>query len=118
VRDVGTAEELAQDALFAALEQWPKSDELSRAVGVAMAYGPGTGLEVVDRLALEPSLKQYYLLPSVRGHLLRKLGRDEEAGKEFERAASLTRNARERQLLLARAAARASTPAARRDQTG
>ena len=79
--------------------------ELNRAVAVAMAYGPATGLELVDALTSEPSLKSYHLLPSVRGDFLTKLGRHQEARVEFERAASLTRNARERELLLARAAA-------------
>ncbi len=79
--------------------------ELNRAVAVSMAFGPATGLELVDALTSEPSLKTYHLLPSVRGDLLFKLGRADEARAEFERAASLTRNARERELLLARAAA-------------
>jgi RNA polymerase sigma-70 factor, ECF subfamily len=79
--------------------------ELNRAVAVAMARGPTAGLELADVLMSEPSLKRYHLLPSVRGDLLAKLGRAEEARVEFERAASLTRNARERELLLARAAA-------------
>jgi len=79
--------------------------ELNRAVAVAMAFGPGVGLEVVDGLVGEPSLKAYHLLPSVRGDLLTKLGRYAEARGEFERAASLTRNVRERDLLLRRAAA-------------
>ena len=79
--------------------------ELNRAVAVAMAYGPAAGLAIVDALAAEPSLQTYHLLPSVRGDFLVKLGRLEEARAEFERAASLTRNARERKLLLARAAA-------------
>ena len=70
-----------------------------------MAFGPAAGLELVDALMSEPSLKGYHLLPSVRGDLLAKLGRFEEAGAEFARAASLTRNARERKLLLERAAA-------------
>jgi RNA polymerase sigma factor (sigma-70 family) len=77
--------------------------ELNRAVAVGMAYGPQAGLEIVDRLLPEPSLKQYHLLPSVRGDLLFKLGRYAEARAEFERAASLTRNERERQMLLDRA---------------
>ncbi len=80
--------------------------ELNRAVAVAMAHGPAAGLAIVDALAAEPSLQTYHLLPSVRGDFLFKLGRLEEARAEFERAASLTRNARERELLLARAAAR------------
>ena len=78
--------------------------ELNRAVAVAMAAGPAAGLALVDRIAAEPTLEAYHLLPSVRGDLLRKLGRLGEARAEFERAASLTRNARERQLLLDRAA--------------
>jgi len=79
--------------------------DLNRAVAVGMAYGPAAGLELVDVLTTEPSLKSYHLLPSVRGDLLAKLGRPSEARDEFERAASLTRNARERELLLTRAAA-------------
>ncbi|MGZ7078831.1 MAG: RNA polymerase sigma factor [Thermoanaerobaculia bacterium] len=79
--------------------------ELNRAVAVAMAFGPAAGLEIVDELIDEPSLKAYHLLPAVRGDFLVKLGRREEARAEFERAASLTRNARERDLLLDRAAA-------------
>jgi len=79
--------------------------ELNRAVAVAMAFGPAAGLAVVDGLIAEPSLKAYHLLPSVRGDLLVKLGRHAEARGEFERAAALTRNARERTLLLDRAAA-------------
>jgi predicted RNA polymerase sigma factor len=77
--------------------------ELNRAVAVSMAFGPARGLELVDRLASEPSLSSYHLLPGVRGDLLVKLGRSTEARAEFERAASLTRNARERDLLLDRA---------------
>src|SRR5687767_7042825 len=79
--------------------------ELNRAMAVAMAFGPAAGLELVEPLESEPSLKNYHLLPSVRGDLLSKLGRLDEARKEFERAASLTRNERERELLLQRAAA-------------
>ena len=128
VRDLGLAEELAQDALVAALERWPESGipdkpgawlmaaalvqlmpspvvELNRAVAVAMAVGPAAGLEIVDALASERSLASYHLLPSVRGDLLAKLGRFDEARQEFERAASLTRNERERKQLLDRAAA-------------
>jgi RNA polymerase sigma factor (sigma-70 family) len=78
--------------------------ELNRAVAVGMAYGPAAGLELVDELKGEPALKDYHLLPSVRGDLLNKLGRLEEAGVEFQRAAALTRNSRERELLLQRAA--------------
>jgi predicted RNA polymerase sigma factor len=77
--------------------------ELNRAVAVGMASGPAAGLELVDRLMSEPALEQYHLLSSVRGDLLAKLGRRDEARAEFERAASLTRNVRERDLLLARA---------------
>jgi len=79
--------------------------ELNRAVALSMAFGPATGLEIVDALTGEPALQGYHLLPSVRGDLLVKLGRLEEAQVEFERAASLTRNERERTLLLDRAAA-------------
>lgn len=79
--------------------------ELNRAVAIAMAFGPAAGLELVDALASEPSLRDYHLLPSVRGDLLSKLGRHAEARAEFERAASLARNARERELLLGRARA-------------
>src|SRR5213593_3781507 len=84
--------------------------ELNRAVAVAMANGPRAGLELVDRLASEPALERYHLLPSVRGDLLFKLGRLDEARTEFQRAASLTRNARERTLLLERVAACAEGP--------
>src|SRR5215813_5017257 len=79
--------------------------ELNRAVAVAMAFGPAAGLALVDGLAAEPSLRTYHLLPSVRGDLLVKLGRHAEARREFEHAAALTRNARERKLLLDRAGA-------------
>jgi RNA polymerase sigma factor (sigma-70 family) len=82
--------------------------ELNRAVAVSMAQGPAAGLELVDALTSEPTLKSYHLLPSVRGDFLKKLGRNAEARVEFERAASLTQNARERKLLLDRAAALAS----------
>ena len=94
-------------ALYDALAQLTPSPvvELNRAVARAMAFGPAAGLELVDVLTSEPSLKSYYLLPSVRGDLLAKLDRFEEARVEFERAASLTKNARERKLLLERAAA-------------
>jgi RNA polymerase sigma-70 factor, ECF subfamily len=78
---------------------------LNRAVAVGMAFGPAAGLELVDPLTSEAALENYHLLPSVRGDLLAKLDRADEARAEFERAASLTRNARERDLLLARAAA-------------
>ncbi|GAA0319895.1 sigma-70 family RNA polymerase sigma factor [Streptomyces polychromogenes] len=79
--------------------------ELNRAVAVSMAEGPEAALPLVDALAAAPALRSYHLLPSVRGDLLERLGRGPEARAEFERAASLTRNARERDLLLARAAA-------------
>jgi RNA polymerase sigma factor (sigma-70 family) len=94
-------------ALYGALAAITPSPvvELNRAVALAMAYGPAAGLAIVDALTAEPSLKTYHFLPSVRGDLLAKLGRMEEARAEFERAAALTRNARERDLLLERAAA-------------
>ncbi|HEX9310007.1 MAG TPA: RNA polymerase sigma factor [Gemmatimonadaceae bacterium] len=94
-------------ALYDALAELTPSPivELNRAVAVSMAYGPALGLELVDALTSEPALKSYHLLPSVRADLLVKLGRQVEARPEFERAASLTRNARERELLLDRAAA-------------
>jgi predicted RNA polymerase sigma factor len=79
--------------------------ELNRAVAVAMAAGAAAALELVDALVTDPSLQGYHLLPSVRGDLLAQLGRHAEARAEFERAASLTRNVRERELLLDRAAA-------------
>jgi predicted RNA polymerase sigma factor len=99
-------------ALYDALAQLMPSPvvELNRAVAVSMAFGPAAGLELVDALTSEPSLKAYYLLPSVRGDLLAKLGRTDEARTEFVRAASLTRNARERKLLLDRARDSASKP--------
>jgi RNA polymerase sigma factor (sigma-70 family) len=92
-------------ALYEELGQLTPSPivELNRAVAVGMAFGPAAGLELVDALTAEPSLAGYHLLPSVRGDLLKKLGRFEEARVEFERAASLTRNAREVQLLQQRA---------------
>ena len=92
--------------LYATLAQVAPSPvvELNRAVAVSMADGPRAGLELVDLLVAEPALKSYHLLPTVRGDLLEKLGRNEEARSEFERAAALTRNARERELLLQRAA--------------
>jgi RNA polymerase sigma factor (sigma-70 family) len=79
--------------------------ELNRAVAVSMAFGPAAGLRLVDSLVSEPALAEYHLLPAVRGDLLEKLGRRAEARRDFERAATLTRNAREREVLLARAAA-------------
>jgi RNA polymerase sigma factor (sigma-70 family) len=93
-------------ALYARLVQLVPSPviELNRAVALSMAFGPAAGLELVDALTEEPSLKNYHLLPSVRGDLLARLGRTGEARREFERAAGLTRNERERALLLKRAA--------------
>jgi len=93
--------------LYEALTQLTPSPivELNRAVALAMAFGPAAGLELIDKIGSEPSLKAYHLLPSVRGDFLFKLGRFAEAQAEFERAASLTRNARERALLLDRARA-------------
>ncbi|EGL15151.1 MULTISPECIES: RNA polymerase sigma factor [unclassified Paenibacillus] len=93
-------------ALYEALSRAAPSPivELNRAVAIAMAFGPAFGLQIVDELSGEPALKGYHLLPSVRGDLLVKLGRLGEARAEFERAASMTRNARERDLLLSRAA--------------
>jgi predicted RNA polymerase sigma factor len=79
--------------------------ELNRAVAVGMAFGPAEGLAIVDRIAQDKQLRNYHWLPSVRGDLLAKLGRDEEAREEFERAAMLAGNARERELLQERAAA-------------
>jgi RNA polymerase sigma-70 factor, ECF subfamily len=92
-------------SLYLALAQVSPSPivELNRAVAVAMAFGPAAGLALVDSLESEPALKNYHLLPSVRGDLLSKLGRASEARVEFERAAAMTRNARERELLMARA---------------
>jgi predicted RNA polymerase sigma factor len=92
-------------ALYAELVQLMPSPivELNRAVAIAMAFGPAAGLALVDRLAAEPALQSYHLLPSVRGDLLAKLGLFGEAHGEFERAAALTHNARERALLLDRA---------------
>ena len=94
-------------ALYDALAQVAPSPviELNRAVAVGMAFGPAAGLEVVDAIASSPALASYHWLPSVRGDLLAKLGRHDEARAEFERAAALTRNVRERELLLERARA-------------
>jgi predicted RNA polymerase sigma factor len=102
--------------LYEALAQLEPSPvvELNRSVAVSMAYGPAAGLEIVDALTSESSLDSYHLLPSVRGDFLKKLGRLDEARAEFERAASLTRNVRERELLLERAAACARESEARR----
>jgi RNA polymerase sigma-70 factor (ECF subfamily) len=105
----GTAEETDWPriaALYATLARVAPSPvvELNRAVAVGMAYGPRAGLEVADALTSEPALRAYHLLPSVRGHFLAELGRDREAAAEYERAAALARNRRERALLLERAA--------------
>jgi RNA polymerase sigma factor (sigma-70 family) len=99
-------------ALYDALSQLTPSPvvELNRAVAYAMAFGPAAGLEIADPLVHEPSLRQYHLLPAVRGDFLAKLGRFDEARAELERAATLTHNARERALLLERAAACTSGP--------
>ena len=94
-------------ALYDALAQLTPSPvvELNRAVAIAMAFGPAAGLEIVDNLTAEPTLVGYHRLPAVRADFLSKLGRFDEARLEFERAASLTRNSRERELLLERGAA-------------
>jgi RNA polymerase sigma factor (sigma-70 family) len=93
-------------ALYEALARLAPSPivELNRAVAIGMAFGPSAGLELVDALTAEPALREYHLLPGVRGDLLARLGRHDEAAGEFARAASLTRNGRERALLLERAA--------------
>ncbi|HET7444109.1 MAG TPA: RNA polymerase sigma factor [Solirubrobacterales bacterium] len=93
-------------ALYEALSRVVPSPvvELNRAVALGMAFGPEIGLELVDQIAAEPALREYHLLPSVRGDLLARLGREAEAGAEFRRAAELTANERERALLLGRAA--------------
>jgi RNA polymerase sigma-70 factor, ECF subfamily len=93
-------------ALYEALDRVSGSPvvQLNRAVALGMAFGPEIGLQAVDELGAEGALDRYHLLPSVRGDLLARLGRGEEARAEFERAASMTRNSRERELLLARAA--------------
>ena len=107
-RTAGETDWVRIAALYDALSQLAPSPvvELNRAVAVAMAFGPAAGLEIVDALVAEPALEAYHLLPSVRGDLLVRLGRDAEARTEFERAASLTRNERVRELLLARAGRR------------
>jgi RNA polymerase sigma-70 factor (ECF subfamily) len=99
-------------ALYAALAYVAPSPivELNRAVAVGMAEGPAAGLAIIDAIADDPALKSYHLLPSVRGDLLRKLGRARDARAEFERAAALTQNTRERDLLLSRAASCTSSP--------
>jgi RNA polymerase sigma factor (sigma-70 family) len=104
-RTAGETDWIRIAALYDALAQLSPSPivELNRAVAVGMAFGPEAGLELLDQIADEPSLREYHLLPSVRGDLLAKLGRQAEAAAEFERAASLTQNAQERELLLRRA---------------
>jgi RNA polymerase sigma-70 factor, ECF subfamily len=99
-------------ALYDALAQLMPSPvvELNRAVAVGMAFGPNAGLELVDKLTAENSLRQYHLLAGVRGDLLARLGRLDEARMEFERAAALTRNERERELMVRRAAALRESP--------
>jgi predicted RNA polymerase sigma factor len=99
-------------ALYDALAQLAPSPvvELNRAVALSMAFGPAAGLELVDKLQNEPALQNYHLLPSVRGDFLAKLERFDEARVEFERAAALTQNSRERTLLLARAKACIALP--------
>ena len=101
------------ESLYAELAMLTPSPviELNRAVAVAMAFGPQSGLDLVDSLTRERSLKGYHLLPSVRGDLLVRLGRFDEARRDFERAAKLTRNSRERELLLDRARACAASEA-------
>ncbi len=102
-------------ALYATLAQRQPSPivELNRAVALAMAYGPQTGLDLINQIADEPSLAKYHRLPSVRGELLFRLGRFSEACPEFERAAALAGNARERDLLLQRASQCTSTVASK-----
>ena len=104
-------------ALYEALSRLSPSPiiELNRAVAVAMTSGPAAGLELVDELTSEPSLRSYHLLPSVRGDFLFKLGRRDEARAEFERAAGMTENARERKLLLDRALACGTSPPTARE---
>jgi RNA polymerase sigma factor (sigma-70 family) len=99
-------------ALYDALAQLAPSPivELNRAVALGFAFGPEAGLELLDTIAEDPALREYHLLPSVRGDLLAKLGRHTEAAAEFERAASLTENVRERELLLRRAEGSPETP--------
>jgi predicted RNA polymerase sigma factor len=94
-------------ALYDALAQLAPSPviELNRAVAVSMAFGPAAALEIVDALCSDERLRNYHLLPSVRGDLLERLGRYEDARTEFTRAAALAQNARERTLLLGRASA-------------
>jgi predicted RNA polymerase sigma factor len=103
-------------ALYEALAELTSSPvvELNRAVAVSRAYGPAAGLELADQLTHVPALRDYHLLSSVRGDLLAQLDRLDEARVEFERAAALTRNERERELLLERAAACRPEPEQRR----
>jgi RNA polymerase sigma factor (sigma-70 family) len=105
-REPGETDWVRIAALYDALSQIAPSPivELNRAVAVGFAFGPEAGLELLDTIAEEPSLREYHLLPSVRGDLLAKLGRGDEAAAEFRRAAALTENERERGLLLGRAA--------------
>ena len=95
-------------ALYETLERVSPSPivQLNRAVAIGMAFGAELGLQAVDALVADGALESYHLLPSVRGDLLSRLGRHAEARAEFERAAAMTRNARERELLLRRAAPR------------
>jgi RNA polymerase sigma factor (sigma-70 family) len=111
-REAGETDWVRIAALYDALAQIARSPvvELNRAVAVGFAFGPEAGLELLDAIAEEPSLRGYHLLPSVRGDLLAKLGR-REAAAEFRRAAALTENERERELLLKRAAAASAEPA-------
>jgi len=110
-RQAGDTDWMAIAGLYAELVTLSPSPvvQLNRAVALSMALGPQAGLDLVDTLIDEPALANYHLLPSVRGDLLAKVGRVQEALREFERAASLTRNARERELLLQRARACQST---------
>ncbi|HEX4213163.1 MAG TPA: RNA polymerase sigma factor [Candidatus Dormibacteraeota bacterium] len=110
---VGETDWVRIAALYDALSQVAPSPvvELNRAVALSMAFGPEAGLEVVDQLLGEPSLKDYHLLPGVRGDLLARVGRRGEAAEEFKRAASLTRNGPERAMLLERAEACLREPA-------
>ncbi|MDX9768291.1 MAG: RNA polymerase sigma factor [Ectothiorhodospiraceae bacterium] len=107
-------------ALYDALVQTSPSPvvELNRAVAVAMAFGPTAGLELIEALRSDPALRHYHLLPAVRGDLLVRLARLDEAGREFERAAALARNAAERRLLLARAMACTTAADRRRSERG
>jgi RNA polymerase sigma-70 factor (ECF subfamily) len=110
-RSAGETDWVRIVALYDALAQLAPSPvvDLNRAVAVSMAFGPSAGLEIVDELTTDSRLSTYHLLPSVRGDLLEKLGRFDEARTEFARAAALARNARERTLLLGRAASCGAT---------